>query len=307
MPPRTKQPTQYLVHHQGQVQGPFDVDFIEAMVMSGVYPSSVLVQKDEASERLPFSNLVVAADSRPPSHKNPKTKKTKPETVAAWVVGAFGVCFVLWALNLVTSSKKPTTSRFDDSAQRNITNSPDTQPEIGKPSSIGRNYSPSASKPSQAPMRVPSPMRDPDYSTQEVVQPNRSVERSVPTTAPARASSTPPSYPPADDSMIYRDESGRSYRVSNADYNRLLGMRSALTPKSAQIDHKKQERQALSNQLDIERTTLDPTSQYAVDSFNLKINRLNAMNGPLQIMVADFNRDVDAFNTELERVGTPIN
>jgi hypothetical protein len=107
--------------------------------------------------------------------------------------------------------------------------------------------------------------------------------------------------------MIYRDESGRSYRVSNADYNRLLGMRTALGPKSAQIDRKKQERQALSSQLDIERTTLDQTSQYAVDSFNLKINRLNAMNGPLQIMVADFNRDVDAFNSELERVGTPIN
>jgi hypothetical protein len=107
--------------------------------------------------------------------------------------------------------------------------------------------------------------------------------------------------------MVYRDESGRSYRVSNADYNRLVGMRAALTPKSAMIDRSKKERQALSSQLEIDRSTLDQTSQYAVDTFNRKINRLNAMNGPLQALVDDFNRDVDAFNAELERVGTPIN
>jgi hypothetical protein len=109
---------------------------------------------------------------------------------------------------------------------------------------------------------------------------------------------------PADDSKIYRDASGRSYRVSSADYNRLVVMKSALTPKSDRIDRYKQERQALSSQLESDRITLDQTSQYAVDSFNSKINRLNAMNGPLQNLVDDFNRDVDAFNAELARVGT---
>ena len=69
MPPKTsQQPDRYLVHHQGHVQGPFGVDFIEAMVMSGVYPSSVIVQIDGTSEQLPFSNLVAAVDSRPRLH-----------------------------------------------------------------------------------------------------------------------------------------------------------------------------------------------------------------------------------------------
>ena len=164
MPPTSSiQRDQYFVHHEGLVQGPFDVEFIEAMVMSGVYPSSVIVERAETSERLPFSNLVATADSRTPSQKNPRSKKNKPETAVAWIVGVFGVCVVLWMINLVTSSKKPTASRFGAS-------STSTQAESGRPSSAGTNYSPSASGDTYAPPVhrphgeiLPIPRRAPRY------------------------------------------------------------------------------------------------------------------------------------------------
>jgi hypothetical protein len=278
-PTTSNQPDQYLVHHQGQIQGPFGVDFIEAMVISGVYPSSVVVERPNTSVRLPFSELMAVADFELPSRNSPQSKKTKPETVVAWIAGAFGVCVLLWIINLFTSSKKPESSSSNARTDWSNPRPAHNQVESGSPTSAGTNHSPSTSKSSYAPTRVsPTPQ--------------------------ARASSKPGSYMPADDSKIYRDASGRSYRVSSADYNRLVVMKSALTPKSDRIDRYKQERQALSSQLESDRITLDQTSQYAVDSFNSKINRLNAMNGPLQNLVDDFNRDVDAFNAELARVGT---
>ena len=46
--------------------------------------------------------------------------------------------------------------------------------------------------------------------------------------------------------------------------------------------------------------------KYAVDSFNQNVNRFNAMNDTLKATVAGYNRDVDAYNAELSRVGTLI-
>lgn len=84
------------------------------------------------------------------------------------------------------------------------------------------------------------------------------------------------------------------------------GMRSALPPKNTRNDAKKPERQSLSSEPVIDRSALNQTSQYAVDSFNRKINRLSAMNGPMQVLVDEFIRKVDSFNAELDRAETAI-
>ena len=46
---------QYLVHHENKVQGPFDAEFIETMILAGVYPSSVKTSKFEESPRVSFT------------------------------------------------------------------------------------------------------------------------------------------------------------------------------------------------------------------------------------------------------------
>ena len=56
----------------------------------------------------------------------------------------------------------------------------------------------------------------------------------------------------------------------------------------------------------LNRTYLNRTSQYSVDAFNRKVGQVNSLNDRVQALVNDFNRDVDAFNAELARVGTLI-
>ena len=117
--------------------------------------------------------------------------------------------------------------------------------------------------------------------------------------------STPNPVLPVDDSVLYRDAFGRTYRVPHADYNRLVAMKTALHPKKTVMDQREAEFKSEQRQVEAARNTLDRTNEYEVDAFNSKIRRLNASNDRLQTLVGDYNRDVDAFNAELARVGTP--
>jgi hypothetical protein len=247
------------------------------MVMAQVYPASVLVQRVGATEWIPFTSLGVLApnpahqgqiteNSCPPSRPNaratnPKKKKTKPETVVAWVVGTFAVLVVLWIVGLVTSSKPSPTPDWDINP-----NQASTAPTTSSP---------------------------------------------LTTTPSSRSSYTSNTRPvvslPQESTQIYRDASGRTYRVPNAAYHRLLTLQSALSRKKTSLDLEESKLKSLSTQVDSERAYLDLTSQYAVDAFNRKVNQINGLNSKVQSMVNDYNHDVDAFNTELERVGTPIN
>ena len=107
--------------------------------------------------------------------------------------------------------------------------------------------------------------------------------------------------------MVYRDASGRTYRVSHSDYYRLSEMKTALSLKQIGMNAEEARLKSLATEVDRDRTTLNSYSQSAVDSFNRKVNQVNAMNSRVQSLVNDYNQDVDAFNRELERVGTHIN
>ena len=266
----------FLVTHQGDTQGPFETEFIEAMVMAQVYPAAVLVQKEGSAEWLPFSSLGVLGpnpeqqgqitqNSCPPSQTNTgatKPKKTKPESVVAWVVGIFAVLVILWIVGMVTSSK----------------------PHPKQRDPISQYHAPSPPPPSNPLTTTPS---------------SRSGYAS---------SNTPPvANQPAQSTQIYRDASGRTYSVPNSAYYHLVSLQSALSLKKTSLDLEESRLESLSKKVDSERTYLDQTSQYAVDAFNRKVNQINSLNSKVQSMVDDYNRDVDAFNTELERVGTPIN
>jgi hypothetical protein len=127
---------------------------------------------------------------------------------------------------------------------------------------------------------------------------------------------SPPSYiPPKStynsssanaDSKLYRDVQGRTYRVPNSAYQRLLITKSDLDAKQRSIELAESELGSLSAEIDRRRRTIDRTSQYEIDSFNSKVNSFNVKNHQLQIQIDSFNAAVDAFNAELERVGTLI-
>lgn len=320
---------QYRVLHAGQIQGPFDLDFVEAMVMSGVYPTSVLVQKVGTTSQLPFSQAigptselhlgdgksVDVADLEPegailaPASRVPKSghqfspqggkTDSKPlsiEAKFAWIVCIAGGLFLFWAFREVSSKRTSTPTRaqsvqpIDNSwtrsqpnqAQLAQSNTAISQPVVNIPS-----YAP----PPQLTQNFPA-------STSNSALPPSSYQ-TLPSPAKTQAA-------PVESTQIYRDASGRTYRVPNAAYYSLLSKKTALASEKAKLDQVENEINALGSELGRLRLSLDRTSQYSVDSFNQKVNRFNDMNDRLQDATDAYNQGVDAFNAELARVGTPI-
>lgn len=278
---KSTQSDHYFVHHHGQVQGPFGLDFIEAMIIAGVYPESVIVKKCGTSVQIEFSDLrslsnyhsaeltpsrnenrTTQSSSRANQpHKKQRSKKTNFQAVFVQVMGVLAIPFGIWIIVTAASPKK--------------------QPKSSVPTT-----SDSAS------------------SSHSYTQPTRT-STSAPRSNPVYPSSGATSHPA--DTMVYRDASGRTYRVSNSDYYRLSSMKSALLLKQTRMNVEESRLKLLAQEVDRERVTLDRYSQYAVDAFNRKIGQINFLNTQVQSLLDDYNGDVDSFNRELERVGTPMN
>ena len=276
----TSKANQYLVHHQGEIQGPFEVDFIEAMIMSGVYPSSVIVENAVTSQKSHFSSILEAQQRTlpPAAHARPtpqressqrprgkaRAKNGSEAMTAFYVIAAIVGCVVIcWIVTIVspTSSKKTTTAKASTSSSSNRTYTPKQPTAPSKP--------------------TPKPRKRSTYPT-------------------SRAT------PPAVDSRVYRDAHGNTYRVSNSDYLRLQSMKLSLSGKELGLSSEKSRLNTLAIDVDLSRTRLDRTSQYEIDEFNQKVRDVNAMSRRVQSLVNDYNRDVNSFNRELERVGTLI-
>jgi multidrug resistance efflux pump len=57
---------------------------------------------------------------------------------------------------------------------------------------------------------------------------------------------------------------------------------------------------SLGRQIELERTYLDKTSQYAVDTFNAKVDRYNELSRQDKAATAAFNVRVDNYNAKLK-------
>lgn len=266
LPPQTK----YWITHKGARLGPFDLEFIEAMVMAQVYPVSVPVWAKGFKDWLPLSSVTNCASlTMTQGHTAPSTqaksrKITKPknkfETILPWALGIFCALFVMWIVNLATSSN-----------------------------SAGKTLSQSVSNPPVA--SQPSTGSSPSAAISSSNQPN-----------------TPPLVTrPKVPGNVFRDASGRTYSVPDLAYQRLVTLKTDLNVKEIYLNQENGRLQKMSDKLEQNRRLLNTNSEYEVDAFNLRVNELNDFNDKVQRIVNAFNRDVEAFNTELQRVGTPIN
>lgn len=282
---------QYLVHHQGETQGPFGVEFIEAMIMSGVYPSSVIVENTYTSKRCQFSSIagvkqraVPPARPAPPSapSRRPRARAAAKSGLQAMTVfyiiaGIVGCIVLSWIISIVS----PTTSEKNETAKASTSKE-----------SYSTKKTTLSSKPSQ------KPRKSSNYTASRT--------KTTPPQARPYIRSNDAVLTPPPNTRLYRDASGRTYRVPDSAYYRLRSMKSALSAKGYRVDSEKKQLRSLASSVDRDRITLDRTSQYQIDAFNSKVRRVNLMNSSVQSLVDDYNRDVNSFNRELERVGTPI-
>lgn len=303
------------------------------MVMSGVYAPSVMIQKAGTTSQVEFSQVIRSKSGPPPlnhgaaravqhetgraglapatrlpesSHESTpqtKTADSKPlsiEAKFAWGVCLAGGLFLFWVFGDVSSKKPPpskqtafapSTNNSWNRSQPQQTVPPQAKPVISQPV-----YTPPAPiYPSPAPLTYnlpPSPLTSRFPTTSYT--PQRSSSVATPTTTSEEST------------QIYRDASGRMFRVPNSAYYGLLSKKTALDSEQAMLDQAEDDISALGADIDRSRSYLDRTSQYSVDAFNQKVNRVNEMSNRLQDATAAYNRRVDAFNAELARVGTPI-
>jgi hypothetical protein len=104
----------------------------------------------------------------------------------------------------------------------------------------------------------------------------------------------------------YKDSSGNIYLVSDADYQRLLPIKSALDVESQILDRLEAQEASMGNRIRQDRENLDNTDSVAVDNFNTEVDTHNSSQVYIQKRTAAFNTRADDFNRELHRVGTLI-
>ncbi len=299
--------------------------------MSGVYAPTVMIQKVGTNSQVAFpqvirsksglpplsqgaaravqketSSAVLAPATRIPESRHQSTPQTgitdsKPlsiEAKLAWVICITAGLFLFWVFEEVSSKRTsppkqtaaaPSADNSWSQNQPQQTVPPQTKPVISQPV-----YTPPA--PIYTP---PAPLTyTPPPSPLSSGFPTTSYPRSPSVATPGTASE--------ESTQIYRDASGRMFRVPNSAYYGLLSKKTALESEKTALDQAETELSALGADIDRSRRYLDRTSQYSIDSFNQKVNRVNEMSNRLQDATDAYNRGVDAFNTELARVGTPI-
>lgn len=319
----------YLVHHVGQVQGPFELDFVEAMVMSGVYAPTVMIQKAGTSSLVAFSQVIRSKSgpinleaasavqrgrgsavhgpaTRVPKSSHqfiPETGKTASKSMSieakfAWGTSIVVGLFFYW-LFCEESSRSSSSSKQTTAALLTDNSWSQSQPQ----QTVPRQAKPVISQPVDT---HPTPINTlPDPLT--YTPPSSPITSGFSTTSYQKSPSIAiPSTASAELTQVYRDASGQMFRIPNFAYYGLLSKKTALTSEKRNLDQLESEMSALGDEIDRSRRYLDRTSQYSIDSFNLKVNRANEMSNRLQDATDAYNRRVDDFNAELARVGTPI-
>ena len=306
------------------------------MVMSGVYAPTVMIQQAGTNSQVAFSQVIrsksVLPTFRPgaapavqretgsvglvprarvqacPHDSAPQddiadSKPMSIEAKFAWVICIAGGLLLFWIYEQV-SPKKPSPSQQTAFAPSTDNSWNRSQPQQTLPPQV----KPVTTQPiytSPAPIYTPLPLPPHPVAFSPSSSP---VTSGFPTTSytPQRSPSVAtPTTASEESTQIYRDASGRMFRVPNSAYYGLLSKKTALDSEQAMLDQAEDEISALGADIDRSRSYLDRTSQYSVDSFNQKVNRVNEMSNRLKDATAAYNRRVDAFNAELARVGTP--
>ena len=94
--------------------------------------------------------------------------------------------------------------------------------------------------------------------------------------------------------------------VSDADYQRLFPIKFALDAESQKLDQLQAQQDSKANRIRQDRENLDNTDSYAVDAFNAEVGAYKASRPYIKLRTDNYNTRVDAFNQELQRVGTLI-
>jgi hypothetical protein len=264
-PPQLSEEGRFYVTVSNEVQGPYDLDFIEAMVLSGIFPPDLPVCREGSKEwkalggvrQAPLPPEPVKAAPAPIRFNLTPPKSNNTRNV---LIGA-GVAALIVILLAVISSSSPS----------------------NRTGTGGADYPPK-----------PAPIAfDPDaYLAQ------KGMTQTGPWTKYAPS--------PTESDAHYLKFDGKTYEVSDSDDASLKIQQNEMETKARALDESKSEAKELGDEIERERAFLDRTDQDAVDRFNQKVDRYNALGEQVDRQLGEYNAMVDSYNAELVRVGTPV-
>ena len=119
-------------------------------------------------------------------------------------------------------------------------------------------------------------------------------------TPPAASPSTPAYTPPPVASGGNEYSGNNTYRVPSYASSQLDREKTAIEADREVLKQLDDQLDSLGRQIELERTYLDKTSQYAVDTFNAKVDRYNELSRQDKAATAAFNVRVDNYNAKLK-------
>jgi len=96
---------------------------------------------------------------------------------------------------------------------------------------------------------------------------------------------------------------GNVYRVPTSVSSALRIEKAEIESERATLEVLEAQIERLGREIERDRTYLNRSSQYAVDTFNAKVDHYNALNQKAKIANAAFNERVDNYNAKLQRYG----
>jgi len=280
----------YFVFQNGEVKGPYELSFIEAMALSGILPPDVTISKDGSVdwERLDVLTQPVPKQNPLPPLPQSRPSVSKPYAEPAPVrakrnYGCLWVFLGLIGLGVIGNL-------FNPPAAPRQTYQP--------PAEAQPTYQPPATQPVYQPPANIQPVYRPPATTVPVYQPT--YQPATPQSA-YQPAYQPPAPQPRTYSMTGGD--GQVYTVSDANYQILLPRKQQLDAWDTKIDRYQTYVDNLGRQVDADRAAMDNTSQESVDNFNAEVDKYNTAREQLKSSIDSYNQAVESFNTDLARVG----
>lgn len=109
-------PPRYFVSHNGQIKGPFDLDMIEAFILSGHYEEGVRIRAEGADQWT--SHFATTKTSPPPIPVTPKAgDSAQSPRIPKWVFIGVGVFVLMLLIKFNTGETEPAAAApFDPAA-----------------------------------------------------------------------------------------------------------------------------------------------------------------------------------------------
>jgi hypothetical protein len=277
--------------------GPFDVPLVAALAKASVFKKGDSASYGRGGPKVPSSVIFTT----------PGSKKSAQKGISPIKVGliAAGLAVLLIANALFYQS--PSLIVKDES----ITNKNEASSErtaAHKPITVSNaTTTPSYDHPSLNFLSNPAT----SSSKQADPKPSKSAIDSPAYEAASK-------YTPPDTTKLFRSATGQTYRVSNADYTRLAfksshiaSLKSAIDLEEMTVNSAQEEVDRMARSLSLSKSMLNNRSQSDIDGYNYEVDRYNRKLKESRETVANFNRsvhelnaEVDAFNSDLHRVGT---